>query len=303
MVLYYTDEEDEEEWDEEEWDGDEWDDGDEWEEEEEEWDDDVFDDEEWDEEDEERGEEEDGESSELRADNCGGAAADSVGDGSSGGGATEETRPMQQEPPQAASYPPGALVLPIPSDRELLAIEHPCYVVNPDKGLRMLGGLPAVARASVANSDCIECFLRPGDPLSHPLFGLLTPTPGILLKVRRRKRTSPAPAPATDAAAESPQAGDIGQCVDSASTATADVDAGTESAVTAAAAAATGSTSSTAGGGASSSAADAPSSHEAGLRGGVRGLGVGVGIFTGQISKFVSTNSKFRQVNARFGDR
>ena len=55
-----------------------------------------------DEEDEERGEEEDGESSELRADNRGGAAADSVGDGSSAGGATEGTRPMQQEPPQAA---------------------------------------------------------------------------------------------------------------------------------------------------------------------------------------------------------
>ena len=99
-----------------------------------------------DEEDEERGEEEDGESSELRADNRGGAAADSVGDGSSAGGATEGTRPMQQEPPQAASYPPGALVLPIPSDRELLAIEHPCYVVNPDKGCGCSAATPPRAR-------------------------------------------------------------------------------------------------------------------------------------------------------------
>jgi hypothetical protein len=78
-----------------------------------------------------------------------------------------------------------AVRLRVPS-RPLLAVEHPCYVVNAERGMRMLGGLPAIARASASNSDCMECFLRPDDPLSHPLFGVLAPTPGFLLKVTRR---------------------------------------------------------------------------------------------------------------------
>jgi hypothetical protein len=85
----------------------------------------------------------------------------------------------------AAPVEDGAVRLRVPS-RPLLAVEHPCYVVNAERGMRMLGGLPAIARASASNSDCMECFLRPDDPLSHPLFGVLAPTPGFLLKVTRR---------------------------------------------------------------------------------------------------------------------
>ena len=91
-------------------------------------------------------------------------------------------------PASVAAVPASAVVAKIPVNRELLAVEHPCYVVNADRAVRMLGGTKAVARASVGSSECIECFLRPDDPLSHPLFGVLTPTPGVLLKVTRRKR-------------------------------------------------------------------------------------------------------------------
>lgn len=81
----------------------------------------------------------------------------------------------------------------IPPNSELLAVEHPCYVVDAERGMQMLGGPLAIARASASNSDCLECYLRPNDPLSHPLFGVLAPTPGFLLKVTRR------PAAATSA--------------------------------------------------------------------------------------------------------
>ena len=98
----------------------------------------------------------------------------------------------------------AALRAPIPPSSELLAVEHPCYVVNVERGVRMLGGPLAVARASAANADYMECFLRPNDPLSHPLFGVMVPTPGVVLKVTRRKPRQgteggglPVPAPST----------------------------------------------------------------------------------------------------------
>ena len=74
--------------------------------------------------------------------------------------------------------------------RALLGIEHPCYVVNAERGVQMLGGPLAIACASASNSDCIECFLRPDDALSHPLFGVRASTPGLLLKITRRRRSS-----------------------------------------------------------------------------------------------------------------
>ena len=77
----------------------------------------------------------------------------------------------------------------VPS-RQLLAIEHPCYVTDADAGLAMLGGSTcSLARACVSNSNFIECSLRPEDPLCHPLFGVLGPSPGLLLKVTRKRES------------------------------------------------------------------------------------------------------------------
>ena len=48
-------------------------------------------------------------------------------------------------------------------ERELLAVEHLCYVVNAERGVRMLGGPTAVARASTSGSNdgVLQCSLRP----------------------------------------------------------------------------------------------------------------------------------------------
>ena len=91
-------------------------------------------------------------------------------------------------PKPPVNVPAGALRVRISGAADLLAVEHPCHVINTAKGVRMLGGTLAVARASVRQSDAIECSLRPEDPLAHPLFGVRVATPGVLLKVTRRKR-------------------------------------------------------------------------------------------------------------------
>ena len=104
--------------------------------------------------------------------------------------------------PAVSSTHGGTRVL-IPEACELLAIEHPCYVVNADRGVRMLGGTQAIARASASNSTSMECSLRPQDPLAHPLFGVRVDTPGVLLKVTRRKRKA---STATAAGTDSPAA-------------------------------------------------------------------------------------------------
>lgn len=79
--------------------------------------------------------------------------------------------------------------------RPLLGVEHPCYVVNADNAVRMLGGTAAIAK----EAEYLECSLRPDDPLSHPLFGTLVPTPGLLLKVTRRRKRRAVGKPAAPA--------------------------------------------------------------------------------------------------------
>ncbi|KAL1528885.1 hypothetical protein AB1Y20_010208 [Prymnesium parvum] len=79
-------------------------------------------------------------------------------------------------------------------ERELLAVEHPCYVVNTARALVTLGGLREVARAAAPDRPAhLECHLRPSDPLSHPLFGVCVESPALLLRVRRPRRPAPAP--------------------------------------------------------------------------------------------------------------
>ena len=111
--------------------------------------------------------------------------------------------PYAPDPP--GGYSADALRVPLGDAKDLLAIEHPCYVVNVEKGIRMLGGTLTVARASAREPECIECSLRPDDPLAHPLFGVRVPTPGVLLKVTRRKRR--AEPGSADAASSSAAAG------------------------------------------------------------------------------------------------
>ena len=111
----------------------------------------------------------------------------------------ERRAPDDADAPAPAPAGDGALRIPI-APRRLLCVEHPCYVINSDKAIRMLGGHSAVA----ARPEYLECSFRPEDPCAHPLFGVLVPTPGYLLKVtRRRRRPASASAGGADAAGPS----------------------------------------------------------------------------------------------------
>ena len=53
--------------------------------------------------------------------------------------------------------------------RELLAIEHPCYVVNADRGVRMLGGTQAIARA---RHPTVRAWSAHGPKIPSPILCL-----------------------------------------------------------------------------------------------------------------------------------
>ena len=69
---------------------------------------------------------------------------------------------------------------------ELLSVEHPCFVVNADKAIHMLGGTETLAHACSA-SGTLHCHLRKDDPLSHPLYGELVSSRALLVKVTRKR--------------------------------------------------------------------------------------------------------------------
>ena len=72
-----------------------------------------------------------------------------------------------------------------PSAPTLIAVEHPCFVVNPAKAMQMLGGTEALAQASCGSAGTLHCHLRQEDPLSHPLYGELVTGSTLVLKVTR----------------------------------------------------------------------------------------------------------------------
>jgi hypothetical protein len=82
---------------------------------------------------------------------------------------------------------PEGSTIPLVKPRQLLAVEHPCHVRDAERAVGMLGGVRAIAKASRDGTAFLECHMRPHDSLSHPLFGELVRTPGVLLKVRRKR--------------------------------------------------------------------------------------------------------------------
>jgi len=75
------------------------------------------------------------------------------------------------------------------AERELMAVEHPCHVVDARRAVETLGGGTEIARAFFGRT-ILQCSLRSADPLSHQLYGERVATPALLLRVRRRRGSS-----------------------------------------------------------------------------------------------------------------
>eukprot|EP00884_Botryococcus_braunii_P007405 jgi/Botrbrau1/16666/Bobra.0068s0082.1 len=75
----------------------------------------------------------------------------------------------------------------VPTD-ECVVLEFPGYIKNDSKALEMFGGAQAIQKAMGQTATYLPLHLRPGDPLSHPIYGEKKKTKGILLKVCRPKR-------------------------------------------------------------------------------------------------------------------
>ena len=78
-----------------------------------------------------------------------------------------------------------------PALRDLLAVEHPCFVARPDKAMHTLGGITRIAMVDQDDSSHpLHCNLRPNDPLAHPLYGQKSKRRQILIKVSKTRRVT-----------------------------------------------------------------------------------------------------------------
>ncbi|GBF94522.1 hypothetical protein Rsub_07056 [Raphidocelis subcapitata] len=106
-------------------------------------------------------------------------------EGASGGGASGSGGT-----PDGAAADVDAVCVPAAA---AAAIEFPGYIRNPDRALAALGGAPAPAAALDARAGVLKLWLRPEDPLSHPLFGERRRARALLLRVSRRRGDPGAP--------------------------------------------------------------------------------------------------------------
>ncbi|OTB05213.1 hypothetical protein M426DRAFT_320028 [Hypoxylon sp. CI-4A] len=76
-------------------------------------------------------------------------------------------------------------------ERKIVAIEHPCIVMNLDKGLATFGRDPDFQKflADTSGSSAIPLWFRPDNPSSKPIISHRAATNNILLKVTVPKRT------------------------------------------------------------------------------------------------------------------
>ncbi|KGQ00939.1 hypothetical protein PAAG_12366 [Paracoccidioides lutzii Pb01] len=105
--------------------------------------------------------------------------------------------------------------------REIVSVEHPCFVKNIDKAIETLDGKSGISRASKPNSYTLNnphipiinpprqdasanLFLSPEDGMSRPLSSTCNSANNVLLKItlprrtgRKRKRGSNEPFTAT----------------------------------------------------------------------------------------------------------
>ncbi|KAI2609267.1 hypothetical protein GGR54DRAFT_618412 [Hypoxylon sp. NC1633] len=89
-----------------------------------------------------------------------------------------------------ADDPSSAPILEI-AQKKILAIEHPCVLLNLDKGLATFGQEPGFHKllADTRETGSIPLWFRPENPTSKPIVSHNTATNNVLLKITVPKRT------------------------------------------------------------------------------------------------------------------
>ncbi|KAI1391362.1 RNA polymerase III transcription factor IIIC subunit-domain-containing protein [Hypoxylon trugodes] len=96
----------------------------------------------------------------------------------------------QHDSSDDADEPAGAPIYEVPQ-RKIVAIEHPCVLLNLDKGLATFGQDPDFHKllADTSEPSSVPLWFRPDNPTSKPIVSHHTATNNILLKITVPKRT------------------------------------------------------------------------------------------------------------------
>lgn len=70
---------------------------------------------------------------------------------------------------------------------ELVMIEYPGFVKNPDKALETLGNMDSIERVFATQKDRLELKFRPADPFCRPAYGDRIPKKCLVLKIKNIK--------------------------------------------------------------------------------------------------------------------
>lgn len=71
---------------------------------------------------------------------------------------------------------------------QMVMIEYPGFVKNPDKALATLGGLDCVEKVVSSQKDRLELKFRKADPFAHPAYGDREPKKCLVMRIRKVKR-------------------------------------------------------------------------------------------------------------------
>ncbi|KAI0834139.1 hypothetical protein F5Y06DRAFT_289951 [Hypoxylon sp. FL0890] len=101
-----------------------------------------------------------------------------------------EEDPYYRDDSDDIDYPTGAPSFEVPQ-RKIVAIEHPCVVLNLDKGLATFGQDPDFQKllSDTPDPTSVPLWFRPDNPTSKPLVSHHAATNNILLKITVPKRT------------------------------------------------------------------------------------------------------------------
>lgn len=72
---------------------------------------------------------------------------------------------------------------------QMVMIEYPGFVKNPDKALTTLGGLGCVEKVVASQKDRLELKFRKSDPYSHPAYGDREPKKCLVMRIRKLKNS------------------------------------------------------------------------------------------------------------------
>ncbi|RRT44425.1 hypothetical protein BHE74_00056817 [Ensete ventricosum] len=92
------------------------------------------------------------------------------------------------EPSTSSVIRDGAVAGVLP-ETAVFAVHYPGYPSSTARAIETLGGLPEIAKVLVRSSETgnLELRFRPEDPYSHPAFGELRSSTGLLLRIYKTR--------------------------------------------------------------------------------------------------------------------